>query len=265
MPKEVWVVITPPCSWSLVPIHHHQSPFKGRDEIMSTVAVPSPLPSATDDAESLRKALQGNACSQLVAMKSFSSFVSRCYIACIACYNCYNWPARWSRSASAGWRADKDALIRILGRRTAAQRAAIRRAYAFLYRESLLNCFRYKLSRHCLLSVDFWVHAVIYFYIKKFPWFIKWQSCLLFLVQRAMILWTMDPAERDANLVHEALKKRDHNYISVLIEVSCASTPDHLMAVRRIYRSLFGCSIEEDVAASSAFQEPLKKVIHWNF
>jgi hypothetical protein len=81
---------------------------------MSIIAVPSPVPSASDDAESLRKALQG-------------------------------------------WRADKGALTRILCRRTAAQRAAIRRAYAFLYREPLLNCFRYKLSRHCLLSLDFWV------------------------------------------------------------------------------------------------------------
>ncbi|KAF0907365.1 hypothetical protein E2562_015860 [Oryza meyeriana var. granulata] len=122
---------------------------------MSTIVVPSPVPSASDDAESLRKALQGNA---------------------------------------TRWRADKGALVRILCRRTAAQRAAIRRAYAFLYREPLLNCFRYKLSRHCLLSLDFW---------------------------KAMILWTMDPAERDANLVHEALKKkRDESYnISVLIEM----------------------------------------------
>lgn len=60
-------------------------------------------------------------------------------------------------STVAGWRADKAALIGVLCRRTAAQRAAIRRAYAFLYREPLLNRFRYKLSRHCILSVDFWV------------------------------------------------------------------------------------------------------------
>jgi len=63
-------------------------------------------------------------------------------------------------STVAGWRADKAALIGVLCRRTAAQRAAIRRAYAFLYREPLLNCFRYKLSRHCLLSVDFWVGSI---------------------------------------------------------------------------------------------------------
>ncbi|CAN6200126.1 unnamed protein product [Urochloa humidicola] len=158
---------------------------------MSTVAVPSPPPTASEDAESLWKALQG-------------------------------------------WRADKVALIGILCRRTAAQRAAIRRAYAFLYREPLLNCFRYKLSRHHLLSVDFW---------------------------KALILWTMDPAERDANLVHEAVKKKDENNILVPIEVSCASTPDHLMAVRNIYHKLFSCSIEEDVASSPALQEPLKKML----
>ncbi|CAN6226417.1 unnamed protein product [Urochloa humidicola] len=158
---------------------------------MSTVAVPSPPPTASEDAERLRKALQG-------------------------------------------WRADKAALIGILCRRTAAQRAAIRRAYAFLYREPLLNCFRYKLSRHHLLSVDFW---------------------------KALILWTMDPSERDANLVHEAVKKKDENNILVLIEVSCASTPDHLMAVRNIYHKLFSCSIEEDVASSPALQEPLKKML----
>jgi len=75
-----------------------------------------------------------------------------------------------------------------------------------------------------------------------------------------MILWTMDPAERDANLVHEAVKKKDESYVSVLVEVSCASTPDHLMAVRKIYRKLFSCSVEEDVASSPALQEPLKKV-----
>jgi len=78
--------------------------------------------------------------------------------------------------------------------------------------------------------------------------------------QKAMILWTMDPAERDANLVHEAVKKKDESYVLVLVEVSCASTPDHLMAVRKIYRKLFSCSVEEDVASSPTLQEPLKKV-----
>lgn len=82
----------------------------------------------------------------------------------------------------------------------------------------------------------------------------------LFLIKKAMILWTMDPAERDAKLVNEALGKRGDKHVWVLVEVACATSPDHLIAVRRAYRSLFGCSLEEDVATSSAFQEPLRKV-----
>jgi annexin A7/11 len=81
-------------------------------------------------------------------------------------------------------------------------------------------------------------------------------------VKKAMILLTTDPAERDAKLVWAALEKKrgDDKDAWVLIEASCASTPDHLIAVRRVYRSLFGCSLEEDVAASSAFQQPLRTV-----
>jgi hypothetical protein len=56
----------------------------------------------------------------------------------------------------AGWRADKVALICILAHRTAAQRSVIRRAYAFLFREPMVNCFHLKLSRHRPVS-DFWV------------------------------------------------------------------------------------------------------------
>uniref|UniRef100_A0ACD5WRG5 Uncharacterized protein n=1 Tax=Avena sativa TaxID=4498 RepID=A0ACD5WRG5_AVESA len=167
-------------------------PFSETSSIMSSIIVPSPLPSASDDAESIRKALQG-------------------------------------------WRADKEALVRILAHRTAAQRSGIRRAYAFLFREPMLNSFRQRLSRTCPVSLDFW---------------------------KALILWSMDPAERDANLVHGALRQRgDGDYLSVLVEVACASTPDHLVAVRRAYRALFGCSVEEDLASSSAFQQPLKKML----
>uniref|UniRef100_A0ACD5YNT2 Uncharacterized protein n=1 Tax=Avena sativa TaxID=4498 RepID=A0ACD5YNT2_AVESA len=153
---------------------------------MSTIAVPTPLPSPAADAESLRNAMQG-------------------------------------------WGTDEKALIEILGRRSAAQRAEIRRAYASVYKESLLTRLDSELSSH---------------------------------FQKAMILLTTDPAERDAKLVREALGRRgDDRDAWVLIEASCANTPDHLIAVRRAYRSLFGCSLEEDVAASSAFQQPLRMLL----
>lgn len=133
------------------------------------------------------------------------------------------------RNAVEGWGTDEKALVEILGRRTAAQRAEIRRAYASLYKESLLTRLHDELSGH---------------------------------FQKAMILLATEPAERDAKLVKEALGKRgDDRDAWVLIEASCASTPDHLIAVRRAYRSLHGSSLEEDVAACSAFQEPLRKLL----
>lgn len=153
---------------------------------MATIAVPTPLPSPADDADSLRNAVQG-------------------------------------------WGTNEKALVEILGRRTAAQRAEIRRAYASLYKESLLTRLHGELSGH---------------------------------FQKAMVLLATDPAERDAKLVREALGKRgDDRDAWVLIEASCAGTPDHLVAVRRAYRSLHGSSLEEDVAACSAFQEPLRKLL----
>jgi Annexin len=75
-----------------------------------------------------------------------------------------------------------------------------------------------------------------------------------------MILLTTDPAERDAKLVHEALKKKGEKAIWVIIEVSCASTPDHLIDVRRVYRTLFFSSLEEEIASSSLHKENLRGV-----
>ncbi|RCV44758.1 hypothetical protein SETIT_9G400100v2 [Setaria italica] len=136
------------------------------------------------------------------------------------------------RKAVQGWGTDEQALIEILGRRTAAQRAEVRRAYAELYRESLLDRLRSELSG------DF---------------------------RNAMVLWTMDPAERGARLANGALaagkKTIGDQHAWALVEVACASAPDHLVAVRRAYRSLFGCSLEEDVAACPALQDPLGKLL----
>lgn len=134
------------------------------------------------------------------------------------------------RNAVQGWGTDEKALVEILGRRTAAQRAEIRRAYASLYKESLLARLHGELSGH---------------------------------FQKAMVLLATEPAERDAKLAREALGRRrgDDRDAWVLIEASCAAAPDHLVAVRRAYRSLHGSSLEEDVAACPAFQEPLRKLL----
>lgn len=150
---------------------------------MASISVPSRAPSAAEDAENIRKAVQG-------------------------------------------WGTDEKALIEILGHRTAAQRAEIAVAYEGLYNEPIID------RLHSELSGDF---------------------------RSAMMLWTVDPAARDAKLAHKAMKKQGERYVWVLIEVACASAPDHLVAVRKAYREAYSASLEEDVAACPLYKDPLLK------
>jgi hypothetical protein len=64
----------------------------------------------------------------------------------------------------------------------------------------------------------------------------------------AMMMWTTDPAACDTKLAHKAMKKCERN-MWVLIEVACASTLHHLVAVRKAYHETYSASLEEDVAA----------------
>lgn len=75
-----------------------------------------------------------------------------------------------------------------------------------------------------------------------------------------MLLWTYDPAERDAKLAKDALKgrKKTITQLQVIVEIACALSPHHLVSVRQAYCSLFESSLEEDIMASVS--PPLKKV-----
>ncbi|KAF8398266.1 hypothetical protein HHK36_017193 [Tetracentron sinense] len=133
------------------------------------------------------------------------------------------------RKAFQGWGTDEKAMIRILGQRNAKQRRKIRDTYQQLYNESLI------LRLESELSGDF---------------------------RKAVILWTLDPPERDAKLANEILRKKKKNgvdHLQVIIEIACASSPNHLMAVRKAYCSLFDCSIEEDIASNVT--PPLRKLL----
>lgn len=63
-----------------------------------------------------------------------------------------------------------------------------------------------------------------------------------------MLLWTFDPAERDAYLAFEAAKKWNPKN-RVLIEIACARSSGQLLAVRQAYHARNKRSLEEDVAA----------------
>ncbi|KAA8530861.1 hypothetical protein F0562_005515 [Nyssa sinensis] len=82
------------------------------------------------------------------------------------------------RKAFAGWGTNEALIINILAHRYAAQRKVIRETYAATYGEDLLK----ELDKE--LSSDF---------------------------ERAVLLWTSDPAERDAFLANEATKRLTAN------------------------------------------------------
>ncbi|KAL9240045.1 hypothetical protein vseg_014307 [Gypsophila vaccaria] len=139
------------------------------------------------------------------------------------------------KKAFQGWGTDEKAVIKVLGYRNESQRKEIRETYQQLYNESLIDDLRSELSGDFL---------------------------------NAIALWTYDPAERDARLINDALHKKTSIFKTkkgvrdwqVIVEIACAFPPRHLMAVRRAYTSLFGCSIEEDVYSHVPLS-PLRKVL----
>ncbi|XP_059649217.1 annexin D3 [Cornus florida] len=124
--------------------------------------------------------------------------------------------------------ADEKGIIWVLGRRNAEQRRKIRDTYQQLYNESLIQSLQTKVYG------DF---------------------------MKALVLWAYDPPERDARLANEALKskKKDIKQLQVIVEIACASSPQHLMLMRQAYCSLFDCSIEEDIIANVS--PPLRKAL----
>ncbi|GFP96869.1 annexin d1 [Phtheirospermum japonicum] len=138
---------------------------------MSTLCVPSQVPSVTDDCEQLHKAFSG-------------------------------------------WGTNEDLIISILGHRNASQRKLIRQTYAETYGEDLLKALDKELTS------DF---------------------------ERVVLLWTLEPAERDAYLANEALKKWTASN-QVVMEIACTRSPKELLHAREAYHARFKRSIEEDVA-----------------
>ena len=65
--------------------------------------------------------------------------------------------------------------------------------------------------------------------------------------QRAVLLWTLDPADRDAQLANEALRGWNPSN-RVLIEIACTRNSGELFDVRRAYHLRYKRSLEEDVA-----------------
>ncbi|XP_057420546.1 annexin D2 [Lotus japonicus] len=118
------------------------------------------------------------------------------------------------RKAFQGWGTNEDLIISILAHRNAAQRKLIHETYSQTYGEDLLT----DLDKE--LSSDF---------------------------ERAVVLWTLGPAERDAFLVNEATKRLTKNNW-ILMEIASTRSSLDLFKAKQAYQARFKRSIEEDVA-----------------
>ncbi|KAF3582504.1 hypothetical protein DY000_02035586 [Brassica cretica] len=132
------------------------------------------------------------------------------------------------KQAFRGWGTDEKAIIRVLGKRNESQRKRIRESYREIYGKDLIDVLTSELSG------DF---------------------------MKAVVLWTYDAAERDARLANNVLngKKKSIEKLKIIVEISCTTSPNHLIAVRKAYCSLFDSSLEEHIASSVPF--PLAKVL----
>ncbi|XP_011097579.1 annexin D7 [Sesamum indicum] len=116
--------------------------------------------------------------------------------------------------AFAGWGTDEEGIVGIFAHRNGAQRKLIREAYAAAYGEDLLKELEKELSGDFL---------------------------------RAILLWTLDPAERDAYLANEAIKKLTASNL-VIMEIACTRSSYDLFKIRQAYHACYKKSLEEDVA-----------------
>ncbi|KAJ4752860.1 Annexin [Rhynchospora pubera] len=114
-----------------------------------------------------------------------------------------------------GWGTNEKLIISVLAHRNAAQRKAIREAYQATYGKDLLESLLHETHG------DF---------------------------EKIVLLWTLEPSERDALLANEAATKW-HPTNRVLIEIACARSSQDLFTVRCAYHKQYKRSLEEDVAA----------------
>ncbi|KAL4565993.1 hypothetical protein LXL04_030102 [Taraxacum kok-saghyz] len=116
-----------------------------------------------------------------------------------------------------GWGTNEGLIIVILAHRNADQRKLIRHTYAETYKEDLLKALEKELTS------DF---------------------------ERIVLVWTLDPPERDAFLANEAIKKGAKSN-QIIAEIACTRSSQDLLLAKKAYHLRYQKSMEEDVASST--------------
>lgn len=208
-----------------------------RFEKMSTLTFPHSLPSPAEDSEQLHKAFQGSTLHssfRLIPAKQGQLWLP-ILIDPIRVHLQDGAPTRAWSSPSSPTALPATAARSVARTLRSTVKTYLSRSKRNLHGTSRLACLRtlfHSPLRHSFPSLS--LFSVMGFYS------VRWQ--------RAVMLWVLDPAERDAMLANEAAMKWSPGN-RVLIEIAVARTADELFAARRSYQSRFKRSLEEDVSA----------------
>ncbi|KAG8488101.1 hypothetical protein CXB51_018313 [Gossypium anomalum] len=113
-----------------------------------------------------------------------------------------------------GLGCDTAAVVNILSHRDVTQRSFIQHEYKTMYSEDLLKRLKSELSGK---------------------------------LETAVLLWMLDPAERDATVIKQAFSSGVTNPYAAT-EVICSRTPSQIQLIKQNYHSKFGVLLEQDIA-----------------
>ncbi|XP_074579598.1 annexin D5-like [Curcuma longa] len=114
-----------------------------------------------------------------------------------------------------GFGCDCAAVINIIAHRDATQRALIQQEYRAMYSDELTNRLSSELSG---------------------------------LLKKAMLLWILDPAGRDATVLKQVLGGTgDTVDLPAATEIICSRTPSQIQTIKQIYYAKFGVYLEHDI------------------
>ncbi|CAL9748473.1 unnamed protein product [Musa acuminata subsp. burmannicoides] len=112
-----------------------------------------------------------------------------------------------------GFGCDSAAVVNILAHRDATQRALIQQEYKTMYSEELTSRLSSELSGN---------------------------------LKKAMLLWILDPAGRDATVLRQAFTG-DAVDLQAATEVICSRTSSQIQTIKQIYHMRFGVQLEHDI------------------